>query len=193
MSVTQTQYLYYWGCLCYNLLQVKLWPVHTCVEFLLERGRIYTFVQCNKRVHVHVNSIAPVLLSLLMLFFQAEGLRNEIQELRMVRAGFQTLVLPEGLPPTSSDVIIHKHLLNVLIQLHKKGDRTWGQALEVLEKFQKKLSVIIHQVSNTMQCVYVHVHIHAQVKYSVHTCIHVLQIQPYVYMYVCTCMYMYIV
>ena len=56
------------------------------------------------------------------------------------------MVLPEGLPPTSSDVItrLNEHLLNVLSQLHKK-EAELGVAQEVLEKFQRKFSVIIHQ------------------------------------------------
>lgn len=56
------------------------------------------------------------------------------------------MVLPEGLPLTSSDVIarLNEHLLNVLSQLHKK-EAELGQAQEALEKFQRKFSVIIHQ------------------------------------------------
>ena len=75
-----------------------------------------------------------------------EGLKKDIQELRKVRAGFQALVLPEGIPPTSSDVItrLNEHLLHVLSQLHSK-EAELGQAQEALEKFQRKFAVIIHQ------------------------------------------------
>ena len=103
-----------------------------------------------------------------LITVQAEEFRKEIKELRKVRAGFQTLVLPEGLPPTSSDVItrLNEHLLNVLSQLQEK-EAELGQAQEALEKFQRKFSVIIHQqVSNTMQYVHVHIHIHVYMHVS---------------------------
>ena len=75
-----------------------------------------------------------------------ESLKKDLQELRKVRAGFQALVLPEGIPPTSSDVItrLNEHLLNVLSQLHNK-EAELGRAHEALEKFQRKFAVIIHQ------------------------------------------------
>ena len=80
------------------------------------------------------------------MFVQVEQLNKEILELKKVRAGFQAMVLPEGLPPTSSDVIarLNEHLLNVLSQLHKK-EAELDLAQEALEKFQRKFSVIIHQ------------------------------------------------
>ena len=75
-----------------------------------------------------------------------ESLKKDLQELRKVCAGFQALVLPEGIPPTSSDVItrLNEHLLNVLSQLHGK-EAELGRAQEALEKFQRKFAVIIHQ------------------------------------------------
>ena len=38
-----------------------------------------------------------------LFHFQVESLKNNLQEVRKVHAGFQALVLPEGIPPTSSD------------------------------------------------------------------------------------------
>ena len=81
-----------------------------------------------------------------------EGLKKNIEELRKAQAGFQALVLPEGIPPTSSDVIarLNEHLLNVLNQLHSK-EAELGRAQEALEKFQRKFAVIIHQQVRTSE------------------------------------------
>ena len=91
---------------------------------------------------------------LIVIIFQTEGLKKEIQELRKVRAGFQALVLPEGIPPTSSDVIarLNEHLLNVLNQLHDK-EAELERAQDALEKSQRKFAVIIHQQVSSRYCV----------------------------------------
>ena len=88
-------------------------------------------------------------------------MKKQIAELKKVRAGFQALVLPEGLPPTSSDIIarLNEHLLNVVSQLHRK-EAELGRAQEALEKYHGKFSVIIHQqvrelhVLNRTPCIY---------------------------------------
>ena len=38
-----------------------------------------------------------------LFHFQVESLKNDLQEVRKVHAGFLALVLPEGIPLTSSD------------------------------------------------------------------------------------------
>ena len=38
-----------------------------------------------------------------LFHFQVESLKNDLQDVRKVHAGFQALVWPEGIPPTSSD------------------------------------------------------------------------------------------
>ncbi len=82
---------------------------------------------------------------------QIDNFEKEVQALKVSKkTGYQPIPFPEGLSPTSNDVInsLNEHLLHVLSTL-KQREQEVGVAQEALEKYQLKFSVIIHQQVRT--------------------------------------------
>lgn len=77
---------------------------------------------------------------------ELENTNKELLALKKLQSGFQPLPLPEGISPSSGDVItsLNEQLLRTLHQLHSR-DAALGEAREALEKLQRKFAVVIHQ------------------------------------------------
>lgn len=77
---------------------------------------------------------------------EVESLNKELLALRKLQSGFQPLPLPEGVSPSSSDVIasLNEQLLHALHQLHSR-EQALEEAKAALDKLQRKFAVIIHQ------------------------------------------------
>lgn len=77
---------------------------------------------------------------------EVESLTKEIVTLRKLQSGFRPLPLPEGMTPSSSDVIasLNEQLLHTLHQLHSREDAL-EEARGALERLHRKFAVIIHQ------------------------------------------------
>lgn len=76
-----------------------------------------------------------------------ESLVKEVTALRArLSTPLQPLPLPEGMPPSSADVIVslNEQLLHVLQQLHSR-EEALETAQNALERLQRKFAVVIHQ------------------------------------------------
>lgn len=77
---------------------------------------------------------------------ELESVNKELVMLKKLHSGFQPLSLPEGISPSSCDVIVslNEQLLLTLHQLHSREDPL-ENARGALEKLQRKFAVVIHQ------------------------------------------------
>lgn len=77
---------------------------------------------------------------------ETDALNRELSALKKLQSGFRPLSLPDGMTPTSSDVItsLNEQLLHSLHQLHSR-EAALEEAREALERLQRKFAVIIHQ------------------------------------------------